>query len=169
MICPASTRRFSCRSRRPKGILPCLPDKGNSLKFPRRPDREPEHEGCELQPLEVGADVFIQDQMSHKWEKTGHVAKKLSERTYQVQIRGGRLLTRNRKFLRLRVRDPSSSPERSTCTTILRIRRTRHGVQVARRARRGLKMCTRQDAFNMVDKVQIYPIDRNLGNSRKLA
>ena len=55
-----------------------------------------------LQQLMEGTRVWIQDQMSRKWDRSGSIAEVLGHRQYTVQMDGsGRLSRRNRRHLKV--------------------------------------------------------------------
>ncbi|XP_043223982.1 uncharacterized protein K02A2.6-like [Amphibalanus amphitrite] len=79
-----------------------------------------------LPPLKIGADVRLQDPISKRWDKVGVIIGVGYKRDYHVKLPSGRVLWRNRRFLRSADRpsatdksspestdpDPSDVPER---------------------------------------------------------
>jgi len=93
-----------------------------------------------LSVLEVGDTVWIQNPVSKKWDRSGTVKKVGPYRDYDVQVDGGRVLNRNRRYLRpklIRFEDeeqptrPSPSPPTPTPRRGSRQRRTpdRYGTK----------------------------------------
>ena len=54
-----------------------------------------------LPPLSIGDKVFIQDTISKKWSRQGVIVKVNKYRDYKVKLSNDRLITRNRRFLKL--------------------------------------------------------------------
>jgi len=82
--------------RRTRGLLPCLPQP--TLEFPSRsPLRD--DAGRELRPLAAGTEVWVQLRPGSTW-KRGIIRAVKGERTYLVELPGGRSYVRNRRFLR---------------------------------------------------------------------
>ena len=53
-----------------------------------------------LRPLRIGSIVDIQDVSTKRWDRTGVIVEIGSRRTYLVKLKSGRVLWRNRRFLR---------------------------------------------------------------------
>ena len=54
-----------------------------------------------LPPLKQGCRVWVQDQVTHKWDRSGTVVEGLRYRQYSIRLDGsGRLSRRNRKHLK---------------------------------------------------------------------
>lgn len=69
-----------------------------------------------LPPLRIGTPVRIQDRTSNRWDKTGTVVGIGTHRDYHVKLPSGRILWRNRRFLRHRhnqVPDDGETPQTS--------------------------------------------------------
>jgi hypothetical protein len=56
-----------------------------------------------LKPLQIGDNVRIQNQKTKRWDRVGIVTGMGEFRKYLVKLPSGRVWTRNRRFLRLRV------------------------------------------------------------------
>ena len=55
-----------------------------------------------LQQLTEGTRVWVQDQMSRKWDRSGTIAEVLGNRQYTIMMDGsGRLSRRNRRHLKI--------------------------------------------------------------------
>ena len=54
-----------------------------------------------LTPLKVGTDVRLQDPVSKRWDKVGIVVGVGHKRDYHIKLPSGRVLWRNRRFLRV--------------------------------------------------------------------
>ena len=55
-----------------------------------------------LPPMSTGARVWVQNQVSLKWDRSGTIAEDLGHRQYTVRLDGsGRLSRRNRKHLKI--------------------------------------------------------------------
>ena len=68
--------------------------------------------GQPLQALPVGARVLLQDPQSKRWNSSGVVVAVGQHRKYQVKLPSGRVLWRNRKFLR-----QAAEPQASTSSS----------------------------------------------------
>ena len=78
----------------------------------------------DLSPLRVGDKVVLQDPETMRWERCGDVVERTRDRQYLVRMSGGRVLKRNRRYLRKRCvvlppesclkTAPSASGEEST-------------------------------------------------------
>ena len=53
-----------------------------------------------LPPLAIGDHVLIQDQHNKRWDKTGVITRMGCSRDYEIRMPSGRLVWRNRRFLR---------------------------------------------------------------------
>ena len=63
-----------------------------------------------LGPLQLGATVRVQDPQTKLWDKIATVISIGQHRTYRVRLASGRVLWRNRHFLRVIPSAPTSSP-----------------------------------------------------------
>ena len=63
-----------------------------------------------LPPLDIGTHVRAQNPVSKRWDKVGVVMKKGRSRDYLIRMTSGRVLWRNRRFLRV-VPSPPFNPE----------------------------------------------------------
>ena len=63
-----------------------------------------------LGPLQLGATVRVQDPQTKLWDKIATVISIGQHRTYRVRLASGRVLWRNRRFLRVVPSAPTSSP-----------------------------------------------------------
>ena len=66
--------------------------------------------GKPLGPLQLGATVRVQDSQTKLWDKIATVISIGQHRTYRVRLASGRVLWRNRRFLRVVPAAPTSSP-----------------------------------------------------------
>ena len=62
-----------------------------------------------LEPLNIGTPVRIQDPNSKLWDRSGIIISKGRHRDYRVKQPSGRILWRNRRFLRENVAPPDTS------------------------------------------------------------
>ena len=53
-----------------------------------------------LPPLDLGTQVRIQDTVSKRWDKVGVILGVVKSRDYHIKLPSGRVLWRNRRFLR---------------------------------------------------------------------
>lgn len=59
------------------------------------------NKGAHLLPqLRYGETVVLQDPSSKKWDRSGTIVEKMKHRDYLVKMRSGRVLRRNRRYLR---------------------------------------------------------------------
>ena len=63
-----------------------------------------------LGPLQLGATVRVQDPQTKLWDKIATIILIGQHRTYRVRLASGRVLWRNRRFLRVVPSAPTSSP-----------------------------------------------------------
>ena len=63
-----------------------------------------------LGPLQLGATIRVQDPQTKLWDKIATVISIGQHRTYRVRLASGRVLWRNRRFLRVVPSAPTSSP-----------------------------------------------------------
>lgn len=56
----------------------------------------------DLLPLRIGDKVVLQDPATRRWERCGDVVERTRDRQYLVRMCGGRVLKRNRRYLRKR-------------------------------------------------------------------
>ena len=63
-----------------------------------------------LGPLQLGTTVRVQDPQTKLWDKIATVISIGQHRTYRVRLTSGRVLWRNRRFLRVVPSAPTSSP-----------------------------------------------------------
>lgn len=57
----------------------------------------------ELQPLKVQDRVVVQSNVTKRWEKHGIIVEMLKNRDYLIRLNSGRVLRRNRRFIRRRL------------------------------------------------------------------
>ena len=65
-----------------------------------------------LTPLKIGTDIRLQDPVSKRWDKVGVIVGVGYKRDYHVKLPSGRVMWRNRRFLRP-VHTPSTADESS--------------------------------------------------------
>ena len=53
-----------------------------------------------LPPLHVGDHVLVQDRNSKRWDRAGVITRAGNSRDYEIKMPSGRLVWRNRRFLR---------------------------------------------------------------------
>ncbi|KAK8388631.1 hypothetical protein O3P69_020543 [Scylla paramamosain] len=83
------------------------------LAMARSGDERVERQGPvrTLEPLSPGSRVWVQNQMTKVWDRSGVVAEALPHRQYTVRLDGsGRLSLRNRRHLRVKRGQPSPAP-----------------------------------------------------------
>lgn len=68
-----------------------------------------------LQPLSVGDQVAVQDPVSNRWSHYGVICEVSPHRRYYIRMANGKIMTRNRRFLRRRY---TMRAQASPCTTI---------------------------------------------------
>ena len=96
-----------------RAIVPCPPDSlvrpktEDDVSWAERRDNLIEKrrvrfncEKSELQPIDVGDKVRVQDPKTLKWNDIGIIQKKLKRRRYSILLDDGRRMYRNRKFIR---------------------------------------------------------------------
>ena len=88
--------------------LPQMPLKGSWIAIQDRHDYSHDAEryynrrAKDLKPLAVGKEVYVQDDLTHRWDKAGTVVELHGPRSYLIRLPSGRTLVRNRRFLRLK-------------------------------------------------------------------
>ena len=70
---------------------------GQKVKQKERYDKH----ARDLQELDIGDHVRLQDMHNNKWSQSGVIRKKLPNRSYLVEISNGEIRRRNRRHLRL--------------------------------------------------------------------
>ena len=64
----------------------------------------------DLQPMDIGEKVRIQDASTKRWDKVGVIVDRGNRRNYRVKVDSGRVYWRNRRFLR-KFHDPDQDDE----------------------------------------------------------
>ena len=90
-----------------KSIVPQMPLKDSWIAVQERRDSGyfdvQEHynkRAKDLGDLNPGREVFIQNELTKRWDKTGTVIEKLDYRSYLIRLPSGRTWVRNRRFIR---------------------------------------------------------------------
>ena len=90
-----------------RSIVPQMPFKDAWIAVQERRDKGQfdvqEHynrSAKDLKELKPGTEVFIQDELSLRWDKVGVIVQKLNYRAYLLRLPSGRTWVRNRRFIR---------------------------------------------------------------------
>ena len=65
----------------------------------------------ELPEIRPGTEVFIQNDLTRRWDKVGVVVEKLRYRSYLLRLPSGRTWVRNRRFIRAKEQSTPAVPE----------------------------------------------------------
>ena len=65
----------------------------------------------ELPEIRPGTEVFIQNDLTRRWDKVGVVVEKLRYRSYLLRLPSGRTWVRNRRFIRAKKQSTTAEPE----------------------------------------------------------
>ena len=65
----------------------------------------------ELPEIRPGTEVFIQNDLTRRWDKVGVVVEKLRYRSYLLRLPSGRTWVRNRRFIRAKKQSNTEVPE----------------------------------------------------------
>ena len=101
-----------------KSIVPQMPMTDSWIAVQERKDSDlldvQEHynrSAKELPELSPGTQVFIQNDLTRRWDKVGVVVEKLRYRSYLLRLPSGRTWVRNRRFIRAKKQSTAAEPE----------------------------------------------------------
>ena len=89
-----------------RSLVPQIPLKDSWIAVQNRHDYSRKAEdnynttAKDLKPIAIGKEVYVQDDLSLRWDRTGTIVEYLGRRSYRIRLPSGRTLIRNRRFLR---------------------------------------------------------------------